>query len=236
MFESFAIILPAAGRSVRFGGGRGKLLEPLAGEPVVRHAARAFLSRSDVSMVVLASGSDDLSTLAEALGPVAADPRVQFCRGGACRAESVRNGLSRVPADVQWIAVHDAARPLVSQALIDRTFAAARQYGAAVPALPVALTIKQADGPLPARVRRTLPRQALWAMQTPQAMRRDALAAAFGTCPLPLAEVTDDVQLIELAGGEVWLVEGDERNLKITTRADLRLAELLCADHASGGQ
>src|SRR5438874_1748671 len=131
-----------------------------------------------------------------------------------------------VPPEIEWIAVHDAARPLVSPGLIDRTLAAAVEHGAAVPALPVHLTIKQATGPLPARVQRTLPRQTLWAMQTPQFMRRAALLDAFEKCPLPLDQVTDDVQLIELAGGEVWLVEGDERNLKITTSADLHLAAL----------
>ena len=93
--------------------------------------------------------------------------------------------------------------------------------------MPVSLTIKQADGPLPARVQRTLPRASLWAMQTPQVMRRADLLRAFETCPLPLEQVTDDVQLLELAGQPVWLVEGDERNLKVTTRMDLRVAEMV---------
>ena len=134
--------------------------------------------------------------------------------------------MRQVPVEIEWVAVHDAARPLVSQELIDRTLAAAVEHGAAVPALPVHLTIKQATGPLPARVERTIPRQTLWAMQTPQIMRRAALLEAFEKCPLPLDQVTDDVQLIELAGGAVWLVEGEERNLKITTASDLKIAEL----------
>jgi 2-C-methyl-D-erythritol 4-phosphate cytidylyltransferase len=152
-------------------------------------------------------------------------PRVQFCRGGDTRAHSVWNALQRVNSDVEWVAVHDGARPLVSEALIGRTLAAAADHGAAVPALPVALTIKEAAGPLPAKVERTVPRERLWAMQTPQIARRVDLIRAFETCPIPLSQVTDDVQLIELAGGEVWLVEGEERNLKITTRVDLRVAE-----------
>src|SRR5579872_1351068 len=148
--EPFAILLPAAGSSTRYGGGRAKLLEPLAGEPVLRHAARAFLIRRDVESLVIAAPQDDVSILIEALGPLGSDPRIRFCRGGAMRADSVRNALRNVPEHIKWVAVHDAARPLTSQALIDRTFAAARQYGAAVPAMPAALTIKQADGPLPA--------------------------------------------------------------------------------------
>jgi len=228
--ESFALILPAAGRSIRFGGVRGKLLELLAGEPVLRHSARAFLRRPDVAEMVIAAPSDDVSTLVDALGPEGRDPRVRFCRGGDNRAQSVRNALSEVSPHLRWVAVHDAARPLVSQDMIDRTFAAARQHGAVVPALPVSVTIKQAVGPLPARVQRTVPRDSLWAMQTPQAMRRDELLAAFNSCPLSLEQVTDDVQLLELRGRETWLIQGDERNVKITTLIDLKIAEIILAE------
>src|SRR5207244_1382072 len=124
------------------------------------------------------------------------------------------------------VAVHDAARPLVDQELIDRTLAAAVEHGAAGPALPVSLTIKEAAGPLPAAVQRTIPRLHLWAMQTPQIMRRNDLIDAFEKCPLPLDQITDDLHLLELAGIQPWLVTGDERNLKITTAADLQLAEM----------
>jgi 2-C-methyl-D-erythritol 4-phosphate cytidylyltransferase len=89
------------------------------------------------------------------------------------------------------------------------------------------LTIKQANGPLPAPVVKTLPRQQLWAMQTPQAMRREDLYNAFLACPIPLPDVTDDVQLLELIGKPVWLVNGEERNLKITTPLDLQIAQAL---------
>ena len=225
----FAVLLPAAGRSQRYGGGRSKLLENLAGEPVVRHAVRAFLRRGDVAQVVIATPPEDQGVLKEGLGEHAADDRIHFVAGGSHRAQSVRNALLGVEESVPWVAVHDAARPLVSQELIDRTFAAAVAHGAAVPALPVALTIKQATGPLPARVERTVPRHQLWAMQTPQVMGRAALLAAFENCPIPLDQVTDDVQLLELAGQEVWLVAGEERNLKITTPMDLRVAEMFAA-------
>jgi 2-C-methyl-D-erythritol 4-phosphate cytidylyltransferase len=152
---------------------------------------------------------------------------VMTCKGGACRAESVMRALQEIPKSIEWVAIHDAARPLVSQQLIDRTFAAAIEHGAAAPALPVSLTIKQAHGPLPARVQRTVARHELWAMQTPQIARRADLLEAFENCPLPLDQVTDDVQLLELQGKEVWLVPGEERNLKITTALDLKIAEFL---------
>lgn len=111
--------------------------------------------------------------------------------------------------------------------MIDRTFSQAQIHGAVAAASPVHLTIKQATGPLPAPVRQTLPRHELWAMQTPQVMRRSDLLAAFEACPLPLDQVTDDVQLLELAGKPVWLVAGEERNLKITTPMDLEIAGAL---------
>jgi 2-C-methyl-D-erythritol 4-phosphate cytidylyltransferase len=228
---SLAVILPAAGRSVRFGRGRNKLLELLAGRPVVAHTVAAFAGRRDVGCVVIATTPGDgqiEAALAEFSDRDAGStPLLRFCPGGASRAQSVLRALEHVPPGVEWVAVHDAARPLVSQDLIDRTLAAARAHGCAVPALPVPLTIKQADGPLPAKVQRTVPRQSLWAMQTPQIMRRDELLAAFQTCPLPPDQATDDAQLLELAGRDVWLVPGDERNLKITTALDLRMAELL---------
>ncbi len=209
-----AVILPAAGLSTRFGGTRSKLCESLNGIPVLFHALRAFSGRPDVTSVIVAAQGLSIS-----------EPKVVQCAGGPTRAHSVLNALRMVPPGVEWVAVHDAARPLVSQGLIDRTFLAAQQYGAAAPALHVPLTIKRALGPLPARVAETVPRDQLWAMQTPQMMRRAALLDAFERCPIPLEQVTDDAQLLELAGQEVWLVAGEEKNLKITTPMDLKLAE-----------
>jgi 2-C-methyl-D-erythritol 4-phosphate cytidylyltransferase len=216
-----AVIIPAAGSSSRFGGPRNKLLETLEGRPVIARTVETFLARADVARVILPTALAELATL------LPHDPRILLCAGGETRAHSVWEGLKNVPESIEWVAVHDGARPLVSQALIDRTFAAAHTYNAAVPALAVALTIKQAHGPLPARVEQTIPRDNLWAMQTPQVARRADLLRAFETCPIPLAQITDDVQLIELAGGRVWLVPGEERNLKITTPLDLKLAHLL---------
>lgn len=226
---SLAVVLPAAGRSVRYGGPRNKLLEDLHGKSVVRRALEAFLGLPQLRQIILATR--DEPAIRRSLGDLA-DARIRFTAGGGNRAESVWNGVRAADDSIEWIAVHDAARPLASRALVDRTLAAARAHGAAVPALPVHLTIKQAAAPLPAPVQRTVPRHDLFAMQTPQVMRRRDLLAAFERCPIPLAQVTDDAQLIELAGGEVWLVDGEERNLKITTTLDLRLAELLLATAA----
>jgi 2-C-methyl-D-erythritol 4-phosphate cytidylyltransferase len=159
--------------------------------------------------------------------PSAQQKKITICNGGDCRAGSVRAGIHASSPQIEWIAVHDAARPLISADVIDRTLSAAVAHGAAGAALAVHLTIKQATGPLPARVDHTVPRQNLWAMQTPQIARRADFLKCFADCPIPLTDVTDDMQLLELCGLPVWLVEGEERNLKITTPIDLQIAESL---------
>lgn len=222
MTDSLAVLIPAAGRATRFG--KNKLLESLGGQAVIARALEPFLRRSDVTRVIIATNQTEL------FGNGLTDPRIIFRPGGDCRAQSVRSALSAVPRDVEWVAVHDAARPLVTDALIEHTLFAAKRHGAGVPALAVHLTIKQADEPLPAPVQRTLDRTRLFAMQTPQIMRRDDLQRAFDQCPIPLEQITDDAQLLELIGLPVWLVQGDERNIKITTPTDLKLAELLLHD------
>jgi 2-C-methyl-D-erythritol 4-phosphate cytidylyltransferase len=248
----FAVILPAAGSSTRFGGVQSKLVAELAGIAVITRALLPFVHHPDVQQILIAVPNDPFAiappgqqNLARFDDPVprgraneiwealSREPSVKnrlggqiaMVPGGTNRAESVRAALRLVAKDVEYVAVHDAARPLVSRELIDRTLEAAVQHGAAAPALPVNLTVKQADGPLPAKVQRTAPRAQLWAMQTPQIIRRDWLVAAFEECVYPLDQVTDDLQLLELMGRDAWLVAGDESNLKITTPVDLRLAE-----------
>jgi 2-C-methyl-D-erythritol 4-phosphate cytidylyltransferase len=218
---AIAVIIPAAGSSSRFGGGRNKLLESLSGRPVIARTVATFLARTDVVRIVIPTAMEG-----QLRAVLPGDSRIRYCAGGETRAHSVFNALRQVGPETEWVAVHDGARPLVSQALIDRTLATALKHGAAVPAMPVTLTIKEAAAPLPAKVERTVPRERLWAMQTPQIARREELLRAFEKCPIPLSQVTDDVQLVELAGGEVWLVGGEERNLKITTPMDLRVAEM----------
>jgi 2-C-methyl-D-erythritol 4-phosphate cytidylyltransferase len=250
----FAVILPAAGSSLRFGGTRSKLVEDLAGIPVITRAVLPFVQRSDAHQILIAvphdpgamapPGHQNLARLDDPPPSVRANEiwaalereptvkhrlggQIALVPGGPTRAQSVHAALRRVPADIEWVAIHDAARPLLSQELIDRTLDAAVMYGAAAPALPVGLTIKEATGPLPARVRQTVPRDTLWALQTPQIMRRAELLHAFEQFGYALEHVTDDLQLLEMTAQEAWLVEGEESNIKITTPRDLLLASLL---------
>lgn len=225
--SKLAVLLPAAGSSTRFGS--DKLRADLQGKPVLWRTVNAFrsLKQIDLAGIVLATSNLTLLDLV--------DDRADLvrCDGGPTRAHTVWNALRTVDPSVEWVAIHDAARPLVSHGLIARVFAAAREHGAAAPAMPVSLTIKQAGDTLPSVVERTVPRKHLWAMQTPQVMRRVDLLEAFERCPISLDQVTDDVQLLELIGKPVILVPGEERNLKLTTVLDLKLAELILrADHS----
>lgn len=250
----FAVILPAAGSSSRFGGTRSKLIAELGGLPVITRAILPFVHRTDTQQILIAAPNDPLAVASPSQQSLARfdDPltygraneiwqalsrepsvknrlggQIALVPGGSNRAESVRAALRLVSKDIQYVAIHDAARPLVSQDLIDRTLAAAVEHGAAAPALPVNLTIKQATGPLPAKVDKTVPRSQLWAMQTPQIIRRDLLQAAYDECHYPLDQITDDLQLLELTARHAWLVPGDEANIKITTPLDLRVAEAM---------
>jgi len=230
---SLAAILPAAGRSSRFGGGN-KLFQPLCGVPVLARALAPFLAMPEVRQVVIATGEEAAVRRMLEAAHIDARGKLTFCAGGPTRAHSVRNALACVEAGIEWIAVHDAARPLVTVELIQRTFRAAIEHGAAAPALPVDQTIKQANGPLPACVLRTVPRQSLWAMQTPQIMRRADLESAFARCGMPLEHITDDIQLLEISGHSVWLVAGETSNIKITTAIDLKIAEMLLTEGLVG--
>ncbi|MFN4244408.1 MAG: 2-C-methyl-D-erythritol 4-phosphate cytidylyltransferase [Tepidisphaerales bacterium] len=224
-------VIPAAGRSVRYRAAGaaaapahpdGKLAELLHGRTVLAWSVAAFLRRADVSEVVVATS--DIASCRALLGELADDPRLTLTLGGACRAASVLAGLqaARTPVtDAAWVAVHDAARPALSDGLIDEVWAAARRWGAAAPALPVTLTVRTAAGPLPSPAGRTVPRETLYAMQTPQIARREVLRRALEGCAQPLEQVTDELMALELAGLEAWLVPGEAVNLKVTVPDDL---------------
>jgi len=147
------------------------------------------------------------------------------CLGGLRRQDSVAAGL-RLLGDCGWVIIHDGARPLVTVALIERALAAARETGAAVPAVPVKDTIKAVDGE--GFVRETLPRADLRAVQTPQVFRADIIRAAYQATT---DDVTDDASLVERLGCRVKLFPGADDNIKITTPEDLLIAGVLWREH-----
>ena len=219
----FAVILPAAGRSTRFGDPRQtKIHAELDGRAVWLQAAEPFSARHDVRQVIVAVAADDREGFEDRYRPELVSLRITVVEGGAERYETVHRALDAVDPACEFVAVHDAARPCVSADLIDRVFAAAREFGAAIPGLPVSDTLKRVD-PESHQVTETVPRAGLVAVQTPQAFRRDWLIAAYANRS-KVDGVTDDAQLIEAIGHACHLVEGSPFNLKITRSEDLAVA------------
>jgi 2-C-methyl-D-erythritol 4-phosphate cytidylyltransferase len=219
----FAVILPAAGKSSRFSlQKRKKTFVDLKGRAVWLRAAEQFVNRDDVVQTLVVVAAEDLEWFKEKFAPNMAFMNVEIVAGGAERADSVRNALARVRADVDFVAVHDAARPLIVPAWIDRVFRAAEKSGAAILATPVTNTLKRArdDDSIEA----TVSREKLWAAQTPQVFRRQLLLDAYAR--QGSLQPTDEAQLVEQMGHTVTLVEGSPLNFKITTDDDFRLAEV----------
>ena len=221
MEKSVSAVLVAAGSSTRMGF--DKLSFDLGGETVLHRSIRAFERCPDVTEIVLVAGKN--RAFVEQQAADCAKP-VRIVPGGATRAESAKNGVLAAAGEI--VAVHDAARPFVSQAVIAAALAAAARCGAAAPAVPVKDTIKLAargDGktvPDNCLVKNTPDRSTLYAVQTPQCFERAAYLAALEELDEEKARlVTDDCSLFELAGRPVQLTQGDYANLKITTREDL---------------
>jgi 2-C-methyl-D-erythritol 4-phosphate cytidylyltransferase len=218
------VVIVAAGCGVRLGGSQPKQYLPIAGVPMLLRAIRPFSSHPDVRQVVVVLPPDDTAGPPAWLAPhVGAG--LCLAAGGAQRSDSVANGLAALDSACGIVLVHDAARPFVSRDLLDAVIAAARAGEGAVPALPVADTLKQSDDG--GHVARTVSRDGLWRAQTPQGFPRELLARAHARAKADGVTGTDDAFLVERLGGTVRLVAGDPRNVKITTADDLALAEVL---------
>ena len=211
-------IIAAGGRGSRFGGAQPKQLQMLAGVPILKRTVDAFLQGYAFDEVIVALPAEN------AAHPPSYLDDVIVVEGGERRQDSVANAFRAVAPSSQIIVIHDAARPLVSSTLIERTIDGASKHGAAIAALQARDTVKRTDGSR--IIRGTIPREEVFLAQTPQAFRvgvlRDALALASTA-----ADATDEAMLAEQAGHSVYLVEGDPRNLKITTPEDLEIAERL---------
>lgn len=223
MGSAWAIVV-AAGRGERMGGGPKKQFRLLQGRPVLHWSLEALFEAPSVDGIVVVAPAEDVDRLRQELTESFPGGRVaSVVEGGSSRAESVRKGLSRVPETCAWVIVHDAARPLLTPELVGRVLDGARQSGAATAAIPMADTVKEADER--GFALRTLDRSRLWRIQTPQAFRRELLWEAHQRAGS--GEATDDCQLVEALGAQVRLVEGDPRNLKITTEGDWAVVQAL---------
>jgi 2-C-methyl-D-erythritol 4-phosphate cytidylyltransferase / 2-C-methyl-D-erythritol 2,4-cyclodiphosphate synthase len=217
---SVGVIIVAAGRGTRLGAAVPKQLLPLAGRTLLQRSVAAFDGHPLVSDIVVVLPSEWVAAGASLVAGTAR--ALRFVAGGARRQDSVRAGLDDLPSNADVVLVHDAARPFVTGALIDRVIAGARTAGAAVPALSSRDTVKRVDASSHV-VRETLPRDEIWLAQTPQGFRRDVLVAAvaFGAAGV---EATDEAMLAERAGYVVQVVPGEDANVKITTPEDLGAA------------
>lgn len=213
-----AAVLVAAGSASRMGG-IDKIRADLSGQPVFLRTAMAFQESAVISEIVIVTREDlveELRTACAGLSKVTA-----VVPGGDSRQASVALGLAAVSKKTKLVAVHDAARPLVPLALIDRVVRAGHSYGAAAPALPVKDTIKEVQGGV---VRSTPDRSRLFAVQTPQVFDYDLLRGALQKAEKDGAALTDDCSAVERLGMSVKLVEGAEENMKLTTPWDLTVA------------
>lgn len=222
---SFAVILPAAGKSSRFGDPKQKkIYADLDGRAVWLRALDPFLTRDDVGQIILAIAAEDRELFERRYRPSVAFLDIQVIDGGAERYETVARALAHLKPNIEYVAVHDAARPCVSHAVVEAVFEAARKHGAALPGVPVADTLKLVNDQ--GQIERTVPRAGLTAVQTPQAFRRDLIEQAYANRENVQA-ITDDAQLVEALGHKCHIVPGSSLNLKITTAEDLTLASAI---------
>ncbi len=214
-------VIVAAGSASRMGG-IDKVMAPLRGEPMIVRTVRAFQNCDAVREIVVVTREDLLVRISNLCAGF--DKVKAVVVGGADRPESVRNGLSALSGKVRLVAVQDGARPLITGAVIDRTVRAAHTYAAAAPGIPVKDTVKVVQGGV---VRETPDRSTLQAIQTPQVFDLDLLKGALEKAKAEKDAITDDCSAVERLGMSVKIVEGDERNIKVTTPMDLKIAELL---------
>lgn len=212
----FAVILPAAGQGSRFSRDQNKTRLDLGGAPVWQRAAEWFLARPDVVQTLLVVSPADRPQFEQTHGATLARLGVELVTGGAERVDSVGNALALVRDAADYVAVHDAARPLLRPEWIDQVFAAAVDCGAAILAIPITSTLKRADSA--GRVVETVPRTGLWAAQTPQVVRTSLLRAAYARRVATVS--TDEAQLVEALGHPIQLIPGSPLNIKLTTPPD----------------
>lgn len=222
---TYGAIIAAGGAGLRMGLDRPKQFTALAGTPLLIHTLRAFAAVASLKSLVIVAPAAWLRETEELLARHLPGLKALVVAGGATRQASVAAGLAALPPEIDVVAVHDGARPLVTPALIEACLAAAANSGAAIAAVEVQDTLKQADDHR--RIKGTIERRGLWQAQTPQAARRELLQAALAAASRDGFSGTDEAALLERIGCPVTLVAGSTTNLKITRPDDLQIAEAL---------
>ena len=217
-----AAVIVAGGSGSRFGG--DKLMAPLGGMPVLARTLLAFQRTEAVRAIVVAARADAVEDVRTLAGRYAVTKLAAVVPGGDTRARSCLAGVMAVPPETELIAIHDGARPLVTEQVILDGLWTAYRHLTALPCLPVRDTVKQAAGGV---VTATPDRKSLFAAQTPQCFQADLIRAALLDADKNAPDVTDDCLAVERIGGRIYLSRGSEENIKITTPLDLRIAEMI---------
>lgn len=225
MMKTAALIV-SAGRGVRLPGDRKKPYLLLGDKPILCHTLDPFEACPSIDSISIVVGPEDREyCLREIVEPYGYRKVRNIISGGLLRQDSVRNGIEAIPGDVEWIVIHDGVRPFVTRKMIESSIRAAQQYRAVVTAVPVKETIKKAAPDQ--TVSKTLSRDSLWQVQTPQAFQAGLIRDAFRKAAEDHYVGTDDASLVERIGIKVYILEGSYSNIKITTPEDLVLAGLL---------
>lgn len=225
MSHNVAAILCAAGASSRFGGKRKKAFVDVAGRAVFLRSVELFANRSDVKQILLGISADDEELVSVKWGPNLKFFSVKTFIGGVERFDTVRKGLELVKDEIDLVAVHDACRCCVTDAIINATITAAAEHSAAVPACPVTATIKDVEDGV---ISKTIDRTGLYEAQTPQVFAAGLLRKAYENLEnLNQSSISDDSQLVEALGETVAIVESDASNIKITRQSDIAIAEAI---------
>lgn len=218
-----SVVVVAAGTASRMQG-IDKVLAALGGIPVLVRTLKVFQRCADVGEIVVVTREDLLVEISDLCKDYSLDKVSKIVVGGVERMLSVRAGLREVNREAQLIAIHDGARPFLSDKVLGEVLCQACRSGAAAPAIPVNDTIKRAENGI---VQETVDRSALWAIQTPQVFQADLIRAAVEKAAQENAKVTDDCSVVERLGMKVVLTEGDRQNIKVTTPFDLILGEAI---------
>lgn len=216
-----AVIL-AAGLGKRMQAGHNKQFIEICGQSILTHTLTVFAQIPEIAKIVLVVRAGEEDTCRNMI-PEIAENKTVLAIGGKERQDSVHNGIRAITWECEYILIHDGARPLVTEEVIRRTLLAAQNSGAAICAVPVKDTIKQADSD--GNVLATIPRESLWAVQTPQVFRADLIRRAYENAYVHNHYGTDDASLVEYLGEKIKIVTGDYENIKITTPEDIPTAE-----------
>lgn len=229
--DKMSAIVVAAGSGERFGGNENKIFAKIGDQPVFLLALQLFVNREDVCQTILVVSPSDIDQMKSKFGANIGFMGVKLVEGGKERHDSVAKGLAAVSEDAGLVCVHDAVRVCVAYDWIDQIYHAAVKHGAAIPACPMTSTLKRIspDGV----ITDTVSREGLFMAQTPQIFRTELIRQAYkdwagGKFQIPDGiPLTDDAQLVSAAGHPVYVVDGDPRNIKITTKGDLTLASVI---------